>query len=564
MKTSAPNILNLLLGIAPVPSGGTQAVADNPLDMLFGEVMQTVLGQEQIPRVGGQAGLFGRVESKIPTTGPAPQFALPQTRTMAPANVLTPQTSPATGSADFVSGTSSKIPGWDFEGIEIVEIVESVPMALSSKAVSLTGIRDEFTPPAADQPSAVDPAGGAMPGTPTATIDPLVSAQIQRLLVSAGGQLPIGSYTVADYRVTDGQLTLDLVPEETPDTMIRVTLPLAALTNSLSTSEGVSTGAARVALDSTAPQLSLRTLFNDLRLKELVVKPAETTIPTINTPLGGSVNQAADRVTPVEFKLFAENAGQEVVIKANLGRNDLRTRVMVGEQPRSTAAVPDQSTESLAPLTTRPATRVSGISRDGSIDDLLSSATPRSKFQGLAGNESSSAKTSGEGIQGLPDFARSSTELTMPRERLDTAAVRYTLPQEARQMLKSNGQSVQLRIDPEHLGPARLNLTMQNDQLRAVVVVDSPQARQAVEGSLDRLVEALQRADIKVDYIQVTVDQQGTRNELFGQHEPRWTKPSRMQRFPGLDNEITSPATMTAVPMARSSYIGAGGVNVLA
>jgi len=149
------------------------------------------------------------------------------------------------------------------------------------------------------------------------------------------------------------------------------------------------------------------------------------------------------------------------------------------------------------------------------------------------------------------------------REDITPRMVRFNLPDDLQTKLIPNGQSVSIRIEPEHLGPARLSLTISHDRLRARVTVESFEAKVLIERSLDRLTQQLTRAGVEVDRIEVTVDGRQSGDQLF-ERRPQWRRPTMSPAFGNdIESEFNQSNTTPLAPTAYS-YVGAGGVNMLA
>ena len=177
-------------------------------------------------------------------------------------------------------------------------------------------------------------------------------------------------------------------------------------------------------------------------------------------------------------------------------------------------------------------------------------------------NESSMGlkKTGGWGV-----FEKIDTGPDTGERRTDLPQVRFTLPENIKTGLKPYGRTVMIRMEPVHLGPARLSLTMYDDKLQARLVVRDSLARMTIESSMDRLVDQLSRAGIEVDHIEVTVGGENARNGLFERQTHRFLGSGnrgklKFKKVVNPDHRVTS--TISAPP--RPSYVGAGGVNVLA
>ncbi|MFH2049452.1 MAG: flagellar hook-length control protein FliK, partial [bacterium] len=163
----------------------------------------------------------------------------------------------------------------------------------------------------------------------------------------------------------------------------------------------------------------------------------------------------------------------------------------------------------------------------------------------------------------LPNFIKSPTEMVLTKDKVDLQPVRFTLPDNINAQLKPNGKSVRINIEPNHLGPARLSLNMQNDKLSAVVTVHSAQAKMTVEGSLDRLLDALNKANIKVDYIDVNVNQENS-YEQFAQSGSGYYKQRSNNNFSLSDYILNENNIIENVTPRGVSYVNANGVNLTA
>ncbi|MBD3257681.1 hypothetical protein GF377_04555, partial [candidate division GN15 bacterium] len=146
----------------------------------------------------------------------------------------------------------------------------------------------------------------------------------------------------------------------------------------------------------------------------------------------------------------------------------------------------------------------------------------------------------------------------------EPAPVRIMLPEQFETSGKPLNQTLMLRIEPEHLGPARLNLHLRNEILTARVTVDTPLAKATVEQSLDQLTSQLARVGITVDRIEVAVGGNGARNE-FLDRRPSWAQQIKTKEKYLDDEEDIEPVRPVMTPAAmHAGYIRESGVNVLA
>jgi len=220
-----------------------------------------------------------------------------------------------------------------------------------------------------------------------------------------------------------------------------------------------------------------------------------------------------------------------------------------------------ESTKSLLTLT-RPLTGVGSVVRDANLTDLK-------MLPGLAKQSGLGATTFtlGDDTQSADPFAGLNTWGTAGRidgKEIPTRTVRFSLPDNLQAKLQPNGQSISIKIEPEHLGPARLSLTINHDKLRARVIVETAEVKALVERSLDRLVQQLTKAGIEIDKIEVALDGRQAGEEMFDRRRQwrRQTRPAGPD--PDTPAELTPTNTIPVAGPVGSSYVGSGGVNVLA
>jgi len=308
--------------------------------------------------------------------------------------------------------------------------------------------------------------------------------------------------------------------------------------------------------------LRLEQYLSKLNLKAIEIMPARKPM------------EAESPVEAIRLTIIADDAGKKIVIKSYPFKKDLQvwreensSGLKVGRGQRSIgrmAAMGDNAaTKAQADPVTNPPqvfTKITPASRnqyrfqdDFSLKNLKVSGDR---------NESSSTL---EKVETYTVFEKLTPDTDVGYRRLDIQPVRFTLPDNVKTALKPNGQTVTLRIEPEHLGPAKLSLTMYNDKLRARVIVNNIPAKVAVEASLHRLVEQLSRANIEVDYIEVTVGGESARDGVF-ERRPQWRYfTNRFGKF-NLDDTFGSSeqaAAAASVPQPLT-YVGADGVNLLA
>ena len=96
------------------------------------------------------------------------------------------------------------------------------------------------------------------------------------------------------------------------------------------------------------------------------------------------------------------------------------------------------------------------------------------------------------------------------------------------------------------------------------MTVETIEVKALVERSLDRLIQQLTKAGIEIDKIEVALDGRQAGEELFDRHR-QWRRPARpFDPDPDTPAELTQTSTIPVAGPVNSTYVGAGGVNVLA
>ncbi len=183
-----------------------------------------------------------------------------------------------------------------------------------------------------------------------------------------------------------------------------------------------------------------------------------------------------------------------------------------------------------------------------------------------AGRPVAPALTSADsGMPAIGATESRTTAGTQPVAEPDPLPIRITLPEGAEQTLKQDGKTVLIRIEPEHLGPARLKLSLANDVVTARVTVESPQAKATLEQSLNDLQQQLNRAGVKVDSLDINLAHDGSQSgREFSQSQSRESaaRNNLAERILG-DDESAANEAAPASPI-NSDYITPDSVDVVA
>ena len=389
---------------------------------------------------------------------------------------------------------------------------------------------------------------------------PISNQSLRDIINSVATDLEPGKYLITDAFVKNGSLNITVTSDAKDPQSIRISLPLAVLQENLAAASGRMTPANRVELNNVNSQLpQLESYFSDLKLRELTVEA--------DRPQHGSSTGKHVPITdePLIITLTAERGGQELAIRSKLNRQQVRastansataTDAVSEEQPfLETSAKEHESPTGQNPFARRGKAAV-GFDATQTGKPKPGGFEPLSQF----GRQLNSI----ENPSGLTGFDRSEAVLDASADKFNARPVRVSLPESFQAASRQHGQSIMLKIEPEHLGPARLNLVMRHDALVARVVVDSVQAKVLIERNLDTLVEQLAKADINLEKIEVEVGGSGGEG---GQFERRMFWPQR-NRAAVLthDNETNAERAIVTpdVYQAPRTYVGESGVNLLA
>lgn len=366
-----------------------------------------------------------------------------------------------------------------------------------------------------------------------------------------------GKFEVQSWSVEGDYINLELIAEENPDTTINISLPSEKIIDQLISKNLISASAInRIPLDGqkAVNSTQLEMLMEKYDIKEIHIENSDDI----------SANKADEisNKNMVDVEIFAQNAGQEIVLKSKLNKNEIQIKkesvdLKSLSQVNKSDKVISESGES----------KFSTV-KQSMYNSSLSLAAKSIEIEKLDflkqfSESGTQQDVNKDNISHLPDFIKSPNEMILTKDKVDLQPVRFTLPDNINAQLKPNGKSIRINIEPNHLGPARLSLNMQNDKLSAVVTVHSAQAKMTVEGSLDRLLDALNKANIQVDYIDVNVNQENN-YEQFAQQRSNYFKQQVNRNFSLSDYLANEESIIENRPPNRVSYINAQGVNLTA
>ncbi|MBO5088975.1 MAG: flagellar hook-length control protein FliK, partial [Lachnospiraceae bacterium] len=111
-----------------------------------------------------------------------------------------------------------------------------------------------------------------------------------------------------------------------------------------------------------------------------------------------------------------------------------------------------------------------------------------------------------QAIQNAVNTVETVVNAEQPVQQVDI--VRQVVEQ-VRVNMNQQATSLELQLYPEHLGRIQINVVSKDGVLTASIVAETEAAKQAIEGGLLNLKEAMQQQDLKVEAIEVMVSTMG-------------------------------------------------------
>ena len=368
-------------------------------------------------------------------------------------------------------------------------------------------------------------------------------------------------YNIIDFRIENGQVELTATTDEQPSQPVQITIPVKvlgeALTEKISKLSNQPTDPRQSTTMTASNPTSVRSLDSLLKASNL-----KTLAVSQNAQPTATMTDNAVASAPITATLVAENGGARFVITSKMTRQDLKITSRTDQDLDVTLSQDDFDADAGFDLV--------GKTSPGTKNDTIEMLPLRrnmaaAKFSS-AERLSLDAKAFGSetdlNLAGLTSERTSQNSAETVRTNI-APAVKFTLPETLQKSFASSGQTIMLKIEPEHLGPARLNLSVRDQILTARVTVDTPVAKATVERSLDQLTETLSRAGIAVDKIEVMLGDSGAREQFFDRR-PLWSHSRASQKASDADSSVSDLQSLITPALLSRQYVGSSGVNVLA
>jgi flagellar hook-length control protein FliK len=393
-------------------------------------------------------------------------------------------------------------------------------------------------------------------------------------LFNQESELKSGSYKVLDFQITEGRLLLTLQSSESRAHPIELVIPTEMLSQS---SENVRQGGGmipgfqgRLPLRSVSEKAGVSTskiekLFADLDLKSLEISKVSNN------------NTAKPAHEKIQIKIVTENSSGELVIRANLSKEQLNVK----SADKQNSALSSKSDSGSVVKAATDQNKGAGSHTESNTDHQENSASQKTVQRAAVPIKNSpwvrqfNLADKLQSPETVQQFSEPKTitgsqpiDINMSENFSDNrslqSSVRISLPENTAGLLKPNGKSIMIRIEPDHLGPVRLNLVIRGDALTARVTVDTVQAQAAIENSVDKLTEQLSRAGIKVEHVEVNLSGEDMRRQ-FMDRRTSWHRPGRSQPMNDGDDRQIEELSSTIIPTPRSTvYLSSESVNLYA
>jgi hypothetical protein len=409
----------------------------------------------------------------------------------------------------------------------------------------------------------------------------ITSGYLQELISNYPVELSDGAYTVLSSETTNGNLMLQVENSDQPGQKIHISIPVETL---LSRAEqaidrGVQSASTRLVKVDSFVSPSLRTpavsqeqlaAFGKLIQENNLSSIEITQIPVDESPNSGP--------KAVEVSLVLETESAQSVIKARLQSGEIKARVAASGSLIRTSGMKEADSD----------TRLDILSGNSLSDRHVDRQASRegTEWNRMPGGANHSGNRPGDLLMSIRTNPEPLTQGTASQGALASAAVipeaagsgavthdstqqavtqvRFSLPEKIEQLAKPNGQTINIRIEPDHLGPARLQLTVRNDVLIGRVMVDSVQAKAVVEGNLDQLTEQLNRVGLKVESIDVNVTGGNPEFSSFSRHQRQMLNRQSATRITSKQYDVEPIESLVSEKTPVAAYVSRDGVNLLA
>lgn len=135
-------------------------------------------------------------------------------------------------------------------------------------------------------------------------------------------------------------------------------------------------------------------------------------------------------------------------------------------------------------------------------------------------------------LQAFQESLTAAANTVLPEEAgtVDSKQIIQQVVEQIHVELNQNSSSMELQLYPEHLGKIQIQVISKDGVMTARIAAETEAARQAIEGGLSNLKEAMEQQNLKVDAIEVMVSTTGFGNHPEDHNTGQQAKSSKMRR----------------------------------
>lgn len=522
MNTGTVNILDQLLGLTDLPTG-----------------LQTPGGGG----VSGQPGLFGDLLGLVMN---ATEGGTPTVQPFSLLSLVNPETEQTTDS-DVAPALLSQVA---VEG----SVKTFLPLGLKNESL------EETSQIALQSGEVVDREVDAFAEEALKHVKPNTLTIRERIPVQEG------TYAVQDAKVSEQSLELTLKSDDSAEP-IKITVPVRDQVDASVVKSDL------LALKSSHQPTTAKTDINGQTVRalneltsDLLAKLKVTTVEV------SAVTDATDSVEIVEqqqtIKIIADTAKGEQVFKTVLPTTQVVATREIKHTEKTVRANAEEALVSEVDEPKAKSPRLTSLQTGDTSETASDVKTVTRREEPFLWQERANQKLD-HASQVTQSNTAASTEksqaMSVDMRAMEQPQVKVSVPDLRGHSFSNNGQSVTLRLEPDHLGPAKLQLSIRQDVITAKVVVESAHAKIALENSLPHLSEQLNRAGVLVDRVEVVLAG-GENQQQFNGRNAQWHHTRKMrQRW--LEDDVEDVDGTTSTTMAsqiRPQIVTDRSVNLVA
>ena len=147
------------------------------------------------------------------------------------------------------------------------------------------------------------------------------------------------------------------------------------------------------------------------------------------------------------------------------------------------------------------------------------------------------ATTFNEFNQKVSEVIEEATEIANAREVVEQ------IVDEIKATIKVDTTSVEMQLNPEHLGKVSINIATENDVVKAKIVVTDKQVEEIVRSNLEILRENLNNQGLKVEELEVTIASRSFNDQFAGTKEKQEGEQKSKKAFKHFDDDESAIAS---------------------